>query len=165
MIRMGLLLASIACTAAAYAGDAEGPKSPRTSAVKGEPAINFSLLDYRGKYYELRRADAKVVVLYFVSLDCPIARQSVGKLEALQAEFKKQGVVFWLINSMPQGDIKDQVVEVVGRLASQGVLPSLIPRDGPDAANEIQRARALTNLNGLMPMKLALGTKDDLKQN
>ncbi len=165
MIRIGLLLALIASTAAAaLAGDVEGPRSPRLSASKGEPAINFSLLDYRGKYYELRRADAKVVVLYFVGLDCPIARQSVGKLEALQAEFKKQGVTFWLINSMPQGDLKDKFAEVVGNLAARGVLPDLIPRDGPDAANEIQRARALTNLNGLMPMKLALGTKEDLKQ-
>src|SRR5438270_138277 len=83
------------------------------AADKTEPAINFSLLDYRGKYYELRRADAKIVVLYFVGLDCPIARQSISKVEALQAEFKKQGVVFWLINAMPQGDPKDQVVQVV----------------------------------------------------
>ena len=166
MTRICLCLSLLALSAAAaFAGDSGVGRSPRVTADKAEPAINFSLLDYRGKYYELRRADAKVVVLYFVGLDCPIARQSIGKLEALQAEFKKQGVVFWLINAMPQGDLKDQVVEVVGNLAARGVLPDLIPRDGPDAANEIQRARALTNLNGLMPMKLALGTTDDLKQN
>src|ERR1700730_17354479 len=107
MTRICLCLSLLALSAAAaFAGDASPGRSPRLTADKAEPAINFSLLDYRGKYYELRRADAKGVVLYFVGLDCAIARRNIGKLEALQAEFKKQGVVFWLINSMPQGDVK-----------------------------------------------------------
>ena len=86
------------------AGDNVGGQPPRTSLGQhaAEPPINFSLLDYRGKYYELRRADARVVVLYFVGLDCPIARQSIGKLETLQNEFKDKGVVVWLINAMPK---------------------------------------------------------------
>ncbi len=139
-------------------------EAPPRRAERREPVINFSLLDYRGKYYELRRADADVVVLYFVGLKCPIARQSINKLESLQAEFKSKKVALWLINSMPQDDPKDQLIEIIGDLAVRGILADLIPRDGPDAANEIRRARTLSNLSGLMPRKLAVGDKEDLKQ-
>jgi AhpC/TSA family len=150
----------------AMAGDNVGGQATRAASTSAaEPAINFSLLDYRGKYYELRRADARVVVLYFVGLDCPIARQSINKVDALQAEFKAKGVVFWLINAMPQGEPDDRVAEVVTRLAASGVLPDLIPRDAPDAENQIRQARTLTNLQGLMPMSLALGDKEELKLN
>ncbi len=132
---------------AAIAGDnVSGQATPAASTSAAEPAINFSLLDYRGKYYELRRADARVVVLYFVGLDCPIARQSINKVDALQAEFKTKGVVFWLINAMSRGEPDDRAAE-------------------PDAENQIRQARTLTNLQGLMPMSLALGDKEELKQN
>ncbi|HKD38643.1 MAG TPA: redoxin domain-containing protein, partial [Pirellulales bacterium] len=92
MIRNGFFFCLISFGAAAVlAGDANVKPSPSPVAAKREPVINFSLLDYRGKYYELRRTDARVVVLYFVGLDCPIARQSIGKLQTLQKEFKDKG--------------------------------------------------------------------------
>lgn len=151
-------------TAPAPAGDTDvKPILPR--AGKNAEPDNFSLLDYRGKYYELRRTDAKVVVLYFVGLDCPIARQSINKLEALQREFKSKGVVVWLINTMKAGEPTDDAAKFIARLAAQGVLPDLIPRDAPDADTQIRQARALTNLNGLMSTSLALGNLDDLKMN
>jgi hypothetical protein len=96
---IGLLALFAAPVIAAETGaGAAGGRVPRLAADKADSVVNFSLLDYRGKYYELRRADARVVVLYFVGLDCPIARQSVGKVESLQAEFKAKGLTFWLIN-------------------------------------------------------------------
>lgn len=61
--------------------------------------MNFSMLDYRGKYYELRKAEARVVVLFFTANGCPIARQSISKLRALRSKFGKQGVVFWMVDS------------------------------------------------------------------
>jgi AhpC/TSA family len=161
---IGMFALVVASATAAETSGASGGRVPRLAASEADSVVNFSLLDYRGKYYELRRADARVVVLYFVGLDCPIARQSMSKVEALQAEFKTQGVTFWLINSMPQGDPKDRFVEVIGNLAARGVLADLIPRDGPDAENEIRRARVLSNLSGLMPMPLALGDREDLRQ-
>src|ERR1700676_1069680 len=158
MSRILLLVFLIGLSAtAAIAGDNVGGQPTRAASTSAaEPAINFSLLDYRGKYYELRRADARVVVLYFVGLDCPIARQSINKVDALQAECKAKGVMFWLINAMPQGEPDERVAEVISRLAASGVLPDLIPRDAPDAENQIRQARTLTSLQGLMPMSLAL---------
>ena len=46
-----------------------------------EELINFSLLDYKGRYYELRRVDARAVVLFFTGNGCPVARQSIEKLK------------------------------------------------------------------------------------
>src|SRR3954462_2493553 len=73
-------------------------------AAAPEAEKNFSLLDYDGKHYELRRADAAVVVLFFTGADCPIARQLAPKLNAIQEEFGKQRVVVWMVNATPQND-------------------------------------------------------------
>jgi peroxiredoxin len=73
---------------------------------------NFSLLDYRGKYHELRRADGRAVVLFFTANGCPHARQSVPKLRAARSKFASQGVVFWMVNSNPQDDRKSIAEEV-----------------------------------------------------
>jgi mono/diheme cytochrome c family protein len=55
-------------------------------------------LDLRGKNHELRRAEAKAVVLFFTGNGCPIARKSVDKLKALRQHFGTD-VAFWLINT------------------------------------------------------------------
>ena len=81
----------------------QGPELDHKGSRPGE-VINFSLLDYNGKYYELRRADAKVVVLFFTGNGCPIARQCISKLRALRSKFSSQGVVFWMINANAQDD-------------------------------------------------------------
>ena len=87
--------------------------------------LNFSLLDYRGKHNELRRTDARFVVLFFTAPDCPIARQSGGKLQKLSTEFASKGVTVWLINSCPQNDPKDQQLDAMyslGRYAPKEML-------------------------------------------
>ena len=61
--------------------------------------MNFSLLDYRGKYHELRQVDGKAVVLFFTANGCPIAQQSIVKLRALRTKFARQGLVFWMVDS------------------------------------------------------------------
>jgi hypothetical protein len=51
--------AASAAPAAAVAVPAEAPSTRPAKSAEGD-VLNFSLLDYRGKYYELRRADARV---------------------------------------------------------------------------------------------------------
>lgn len=75
--------------------------SPRRQA---EEVINFALLDHRGQSRELRRVDARAVMLFFTGNGCPIARQSLGKLRLLQQRYEDRGVIVWLINSNPQDD-------------------------------------------------------------
>ena len=66
-----------------------------------DDVLNFSLLDYRGKHHELRRTDARVVVLFWTGNGCPVARQSVSKLRALRSKFGSEGVAFAMVNSNP----------------------------------------------------------------
>ena len=76
-----------------------------------EEVINFALLDQRGQCHELRRTDARVVVLFFTGNGCPIARQSVWKLRALQQRYLERRVTIWMINSNPQDDRASMVEE------------------------------------------------------
>ena len=91
-----------------------GPASRQGNA---EEIINFALLDHRGQSHELRRADARAVVLFFTGNGCAIARQSVWKLRALQQRYLDRGVTVWLINSNPKED-RTSLVEEAAALRS-----------------------------------------------
>src|SRR5262249_8961050 len=69
-------------------------------------------LDYRGKYYELHRTQARAVVLFFTGNGCPIARQSIPKLRELRRKFADQGVVVWMVNAYSQDDRESIAKEV-----------------------------------------------------
>src|SRR5262249_39183258 len=69
---------------------------------EAEEVPNFSLLDQHGRYFELKRVAAKAVVLFFTGNGCPIAPESIAKLQALHDRFAKDDIVVWLVNSNPQ---------------------------------------------------------------
>ncbi len=106
-------------------GAAEGTDSI-ASAFKpaGREVMNFALLDSGGRLHELRRTDARAVVLYFTMNGCPIARQSYSKLRSLQKKFAESNVAVWLVNvsdSESRADIGKE-----GRDFGAGSLPMLI---------------------------------------
>src|SRR5688572_8717901 len=78
-------------------GTAVLTSAPSAAAPKEVP--DFALLDFRGNFHQLRRTDAKVVVLFFTANECPVARQSIKKLRNIQDEFAEAGARVWLINS------------------------------------------------------------------
>jgi hypothetical protein len=80
------------------------PAAAGSAPSVGDTVVNFSLLDYSGRNYELRRTPARLVVLFFTGSDCPIARQSGSKLQAIADEFGGKGVAVWLVNATPQND-------------------------------------------------------------
>lgn len=100
------LLLILACCAApmGLAGADDPGQNPASARGNAEEIINFALLDHRGQSHELRRADARAVVLFFTGNGCPIARQSIWKLRTLQQRYLDRGVAFWMINSNPQDD-------------------------------------------------------------
>ena len=65
---------------------------------------NFSLLDYRGRHHELHRLEGRVAVLFFTGNGCPIARESVEKLQQVEKAFGRDLVRVWAINSYSQDD-------------------------------------------------------------
>src|SRR5437868_2985669 len=96
----GLLgLAGFQCLRAAPGGEEHAP------APSGE-VLNIALLDHQGRLHELRRLGGKAVVLFFTANDCPVARQSAGKLRALREKFSERGVSVFMVNSSMADDLK-----------------------------------------------------------
>ena len=65
------------------------------------------------------------MVLFFTGSDCPIARQSGPKLQAISNEFEGKGVAVWLINATPQndpGNLKLDAMYALGRGAPKAIL-------------------------------------------
>ena len=92
-----LCVAGLACLLA-RGGESDIVPGVRAKAAP-EEVMNFALLDSKGRFHELRRAQGRAVVLYFTANGCPIARQSYPKLKALRKAFLDQGVEFWLVNA------------------------------------------------------------------
>ncbi|MDB5328453.1 MAG: Peroxiredoxin, partial [Phycisphaerales bacterium] len=108
---------------------AEEPNAPEPTTRPAMSAdgdvLNFSLLDYRGRYFELRRLDAKLLVLFFTSPDCPISRQTTPKLQKISEEMRAKGVAVWMVNAMPQDDPSDMKLDFMfemGRFAPRAVM-------------------------------------------
>lgn len=113
---LGLIVA-MAVTCTSWAAE---PTSRPALGGQGD-VLNFSLLDYRGKHYELRRSGAKVVVLFFNGIGCPIARQNAPKLQKLSDELEGKGVAFWMVNATPQDDFDEAKLDAMYLLG--GVAP------------------------------------------
>ena len=122
-----LFVVALIVLAVLVAFGAAAPRPPRSLPSVAAPAtrpaksgegdvLNFSLLDYRGNHYELRRADARLVVLFFTGADCPIARQNAPKLQALSEEFGPKGVAVWMVNATPQNDPTDAKLDTMFEL-------------------------------------------------
>lgn len=110
--------------------------SAQPQPAASEELINFSLLDYKGRYHELRRTDARAVVLFFTENGCPVARQSVEKLKALRNHFSDRGVVVWMIDSNAQDDRES--IEREAKEFKEDPIPVLI-----DDTQEIARLLAV----------------------
>lgn len=93
---VGLILLGLAWPATAGDQTIPGP----------EQVLNFRLLDHRGQAHELRRIDGKAVVLFFTANGCPVVRQNIHKLKALQEAFGGKGVRFFLVNANAGDDRK-----------------------------------------------------------
>lgn len=99
-LRVLALVASLAASAPA----AEPPAEAEPRAHASDAVVNFSLIDHRGRHFELHRADAKVVLLFVGGNGCPIVRQSLAKMRSIRGKFADKGVVVWMINANPQDD-------------------------------------------------------------
>jgi peroxiredoxin len=97
---------------------------------------NFAMLDYKGRIHELRRTDAKAVVLFFTQNGCPVARQSISRLKKLQKAFGPKGVAVWMVDSNSADDRES--IEKEAREFNAGRLPVL--------QDETQGVAALLNV-------------------
>lgn len=99
-----LAIAALAMIAApCVSRAAETPlKTEATSPVNSHVA-NFELQDYRGKTVSLDDvSDAKVVVLVFLGVECPLAKLYAPRLASLNEQFADEDVAFLGINANQQ---------------------------------------------------------------
>jgi hypothetical protein len=69
-----------------------------------EPVANFMMLDQWGNAHELRRQAGRAVVLFFTANGCPVVRQNLPKLKAIDDKYNARGVALWLVNSSAADD-------------------------------------------------------------
>jgi thiol-disulfide isomerase/thioredoxin len=68
-----------------------------------EPPVAFRLQDFRGVGHALEDVrDRRVVVLAFLGVECPLARQYAPRLAELARAFEPKGVAFFGIDSNRQ---------------------------------------------------------------
>jgi len=137
----GLLL-TILSSRALFAADSGAERAPRRLEAQANEVINFSLLDYKGKHYELRRSESKVVVLFFTSFGCPIARQSLPKLRSLRSHYASKGVAVWMVNSCPQEDPDDTMIQMLLHSRKNGLVPEPTLNDPETARLEVLKYAA-----------------------
>jgi peroxiredoxin len=115
----------------------------------GQEVMNFALPDAKGRLYELRRTDAKAIVLFFVINECPIARQSYAKLRALRKEFGEDGVEIWIISA----DDSESAASIEEEARSHGAGSTPALRDD---------AQGVTRMLGVKRTceAIAIGTRD-----
>jgi peroxiredoxin len=91
---------------------------------------NFSLRDYRGKVRSLDEfAHAKLVVVAFLGVECPLAKLYGPRLQELHEEFAKRGVAFLGIDANRQ----DSITEVAAYARIHGIQFPVLK----DAGNEV----------------------------
>jgi len=72
---------------------------------------NFGLYDHEDGFHRLHYYnDAPAVVIYVQGNGCPIVRKSIATFEELRADYEKQGVKFFMINSNMQ-DTRASIAE------------------------------------------------------
>lgn len=66
---------------------------------------DFHLLDQEGRSHFLhRQTKSKAVVLIATANGCPVVKEAVPRIKALQERFGKEGVLIWMIDSNPNDD-------------------------------------------------------------
>ena len=78
-----------------------------TALKDGEHVNNFKLKDYNGKEHSLSDyKDSKVIVLMFISTQCPVSNAYNSRMENLYEQYKDKNVSFIGINANKTEDIE-----------------------------------------------------------
>lgn len=130
---MRRVLSAVLVLASASVALAEDSQSPLGTRIDG-----FELRDFRGKSVALSQFDdAKAVVVAFLGVDCPLARQYASRISELAAEFEPQGVVFLAIDSNQQ----DSVTEMASYAERYGLTIPFLKDPGNTVADRFQVER------------------------
>jgi peroxiredoxin len=98
-----LVLALVCASGPAFAQEqtpaAEKAEKPAAAAMVGEPAPDFTLTDCHGKKFTLSDLKDKLVVLEWVSQECPFCIKAIPVVKQIQKKYEGKGIVWVGIES------------------------------------------------------------------
>jgi peroxiredoxin len=99
------------CSAVLFAADFKAPKI-------GDSVQNFTLNSTDGKEYSLQKMlkENKLVVMMFISVQCPVSNGYNERMVKLNDEYSKKGVAFLGINS----NVKETVADIAAHSKAHG---------------------------------------------
>lgn len=113
-VGVGLLSVLVSAAFCCATISAHGATTPQI----GSEVKDFTLRDYRGKEFSLDNLrEAKVVVVAFLGVECPLAKLYARRLEELQRDYADRGVKFIGVDSNRQ----DSVTELANYARAQEV--------------------------------------------
>ena len=88
--------------------------------------IDFGLPDHNGDFHQLSYyRNYRAVVLFIQGNGCPIVRNALSEVEALQEKFEPQGIKFMMLNA----NLQDDAAEVSAEMEDFGVeIPVLMDK-------------------------------------
>jgi peroxiredoxin len=130
-------------------------------AASARPQVpDFNLLDLTGHNHQLRRAEGRVVVLFFTTTGCPVARKSASKLRELRREFGERGVTLWIINASAE-DAPSSMREEVGELGLWEFTYLRDPNQAVALSMEVERTAEVVAINTADWKVIYQGALDD----
>lgn len=130
--RRGFFYAIGACLSAVVAMNMVVPTA-QAAAIPGRPAPAFSEKDSNGKTFSLSQLKGRYIVLEWLNHDCPFVKKhyNSGNMQKLQRETRKQGVVWFSVNSSAAGKQGYNSPAATNRLTQQKkASPSAVLLDG-----------------------------------
>jgi hypothetical protein len=124
------------------------------SAVVGQPAPAFSVKDSNGRTVTLAEHKGKTVVLEWTNPDCPFVQKyySGGDMQKLQADARRQGVVWLTVNSGAPGKQGHMDgVAANAKMRSQGFQSTAYLLDADGAVGRAYGARTTPHMFVIAP--------------
>jgi peroxiredoxin len=97
----------------------------------GNPAPDFTLTDLDGRSHSLKDYRGKIVVLGFISTQCPISNDYNARLRELAEDYGKKNVVFLGINS----NFNEAPAEIKAHAAKNGLAFTILKDEGSGVAD------------------------------
>lgn len=123
-------------------------------ATVGQPAPAFTATDSNGRQVSLADFKGKTVVLEWTNPECPFVQKyySGGDMQKLQAEARKQGVVWLSVNSGAPGKQGAMTgAEANAKLRQQGATPTAYLIDSNGAVGRAFGARTTPHMFVIAP--------------
>ena len=135
-LAIGLLMATSVLQPALFAQD-----KPAARAKIGQPAPDFELRGADGKTYKLADFKDKVVVLEWISKDCPWSVRACPNLIKTADRYAEQGVVWLAVDSS-----KNHTAEQNAKYSQKKKLPYPILMDADGTVGRLYQARTTPHM-------------------